>query len=77
MRTTITLSDDVAAEVERLRREKGVGPSEAVNLLARKGMAASTAPRADYTHRSLDLGLRIDVSNIAEVLDLLDGEPGA
>lgn len=73
MRTTITVADDVAAEMERLRREEGLGPSEALNLLARRGM---TAPRNDYVYvpRSADLGPRIDYTNIGEVLDLLDQE---
>lgn len=71
MRTTITIAADVAAELERLRREEGLGPSEALNLLARRGMASRT-PRAEYVHRSQHLGLKVDVTNIAEVLDLLD-----
>lgn len=72
MRTTITLSDDVAAEVERLRRERGVGPSEVVNALARRGMAAADTPAPRYEHHSSRLGLKVDVRNIGEVLDLLD-----
>lgn len=72
MRTTITISDDVAAEMERLRREEGLGPSEALNRLARRGMARHDPARSPYVHRSADLGLTIDVSNIGEVLDLLD-----
>lgn len=75
MRTTITVADDVAAEMERLRRDEGMGPSEALNTLARRGMAAATARPQRYEHRSADLGLRIDVSDIGAVLDLLDQEP--
>lgn len=74
MRTTVTLHDDVAAEVERLRRERGIGPSEALNELARRGMRVRENPQP-YRHRSVALGLRIDVTNIGEVLDLLDDEP--
>src|SRR4051794_32418857 len=40
MRTTVTLADDVAAAVDRLRREEGLGLSEAVNKLARAGLTA-------------------------------------
>lgn len=75
MRTTITLSDDVAAEVDRLRRERGMGPSEAVNALARRGMAAADEPVLPYEHHSTQLGLKVDVRNIGEVLDLLDEAP--
>lgn len=60
--------------MERLRREQGLGPSEALNLLARRGMAQSDEGRSRYVHRSHPLGLRIDVTNIAEVLDLLDDD---
>jgi metal-responsive CopG/Arc/MetJ family transcriptional regulator len=71
MRTTLTLDDDVAAEVERLRREEGIGVSEAVNRLIR--MALATPPRRQpYEHISADLGIKVDVTNIGDVLELLD-----
>lgn len=73
MRTTITVADDVAAEMDRLRREKGMGPSEALNALARRGMARDRA-EISYRHRSTPLGLKVDVSDIAAVLDLLDDD---
>jgi hypothetical protein len=71
MRTTFTLDDDVAAEVERLRREEGLGLSEAVNRLARTGM---TAPRdrSVYRHETRPLGLKVDVTDIGAVLEALD-----
>ena len=75
MRTTITLSDDVAAEVDRLRRERGMGPSEAVNSLARRGMSAPDQPPSPYQHHSTKLGVKVDVRNVGEVLDLLDEAP--
>lgn len=71
MRTTFTLEPDVAAEVERLRRSDGLGISEAVNRLIRQGMAAPVR-RNDYVHKSADVGVKIDVSNIGDVLDTLD-----
>lgn len=75
MRTTVSLDDDVAAAVEEIRRTRHVGMSEAVNELARAGMAAPRKRRV-FRQRASDLGLRIDVSNVAEALDTLDG-PGA
>lgn len=75
MRTTVKLDPDVVAGVERLRRERGVGLSAAVNELARAGMS----PRARHTRfrqRTADLRLRIDVSNVAEALEILDGPTG-
>jgi Arc/MetJ family transcription regulator len=71
MRTTIDLDDDVRRAVERLRAERGLGLSEAVNALARAGLKPA-APRR-YVHKSAKIGLKIDVSNVGEVLDLLDG----
>jgi hypothetical protein len=72
MRTTITLDDDVAAAVERIRRERGVGVSEAINGLARAGLNAKPA-RPHFRQRSASIGLRIDVTNVAEALEQLDG----
>lgn len=76
MRTTITIADDVYAELERLRREDGLGPSEALNRLARQGMARTTS-RVDYVHSSSSIGLRVDVTNIGDVLELLDEQAPA
>jgi Arc/MetJ family transcription regulator len=74
MRTTVSLDDDVAAAVEEIRRTRHVGMSEAVNELVRAGMAAPRRRRA-FRQRSSELGIRIDVSNVADALDVLDG-PG-
>ena len=73
MRTTVTLDADISAEVERIRREEGVGVSEALNRLARRALSIAAKPEK-YVHRSVDLGLLIDVSNIGDVLDLLDDD---
>jgi Arc/MetJ family transcription regulator len=73
MRTTISLDDDVAAVVEELRRTEHVGLSEAVNQLIRAGIGSTSRRRRTFRQRSANLGLRIDVSNVAEALDALDG----
>ncbi len=72
MRTTITLDDDVAAAVERLRRERSMGLSEAINELVRAGLTIKQ-PRRPFRQRSQPIGLRIDVTNVAEALELLEG----
>jgi Arc/MetJ family transcription regulator len=72
MRTTIELDDDTAAEVQRLRREENRGVSEAVNELIRRGMLARRDVEP-FVPRTRRLGLRIDVSNVAEALDVLEG----
>jgi hypothetical protein len=61
-----------AAAVEQVRRERSIGLSEAVNRLIRAGLRAPQ-PRREFVQRSSDLGLKIDVANVAEALDLLDG----
>ena len=71
MRTTVSLDDDVAAEVGRLRRERGVGLSAALNELARAGIAASQVDYV-YRHPVHDMRALIDLSNVADVLELLD-----
>ena len=68
MRTTVTLADDVAAAVERMRRERAIGISEAVNELIRNGLAAG--PQREPARH---LGLRLDVSDVADALESLDG----
>ena len=72
MRTTITLDRDVAQAVQRLRRQRRLGLSEAVNELIRAGLRAR-APRPEFRQRAQALGLKIDVRNVAEALELLDG----
>jgi Arc/MetJ family transcription regulator len=72
MRTTLSLDDDVAAAVQRVREERHVGLSEAVNELIRAGLAAPAA-RQGFHQRSARLGLRVDVSNVADALERLDG----
>jgi Arc/MetJ family transcription regulator len=72
MRTTITLADDVAAAVERVRRERSIGLSEAVNDLVRAGLIERHT-RPTFHQRTHDLGPGVDYSNIAEAIETLDG----
>jgi Arc/MetJ family transcription regulator len=72
MRTTVQLDDDVAAAVEQVRRERDVGLSEAVNQLVRRGLRRQPA-RQPFLQRTAELGRMIDVSNVAEALEQLDG----
>lgn len=71
MRTTVRLDEDVAAGIEQLRRQRHLSLSEAVNELTRAGLRARPQ-RERYRQRTRSIGLRIDVSNVAEALDLLD-----
>ncbi len=71
MRTTIEFDDDTAKAIDDLRRSEGIGVSEAVNTLLRRGLLAPS-PEREFRQKTQKLGLRIDVSNVAEVLELLD-----
>lgn len=73
MRTTIVLDKDVAAAVNRLRREASVGLSEAVNRLARAGLLAEKGSAKEFVQRTRALGLKVDVANVAEALEALEG----
>ena len=73
MRTTLTLSDDVVAAVERVRRERSIGLSEAVNELVRAGLATQDPPSAPFRQETHDLGRGIDFDNVIDALETLDG----
>lgn len=66
------MDDDVARAVEQLRRDRDLGMSAAVNELVRAGLRLPRQ-RSRFRQRSTDLGLRVDATNVAEALDLLDG----
>ena len=72
MRTTVNLDDDGAAAGAQLRAERGIGLSEAINELARSGLAVP-AQRKPFVQKTASLNLRVDVSNVAEALEIADG----
>ena len=61
----------MAAAAEMLRKERNIGLGEAVNELARAGMGRERSTGA-FVQRTAAMGLRIDVTNIADTLELLD-----
>ncbi len=79
MRTTLTLDDDVAATLERLRRRRRVGLKQLINEALRRGlndMGKRRGPREPVCTRAVALG-RVRVStidNIGEVLAIAEGE---
>jgi hypothetical protein len=72
VRTTVEFDEDTAKAVDRLRREQGLGVSEAVNELIRRGLLPRPE-REPFRQATRRLGLTIDVSNVAEALDVLEG----
>lgn len=79
VRTTLTLDDDVAAGLERLRKKRGGSFKSLVNDALREGLRAMTEPprrRSTFETRAVDLGscLPGDIDNIAEVLAVAEDE---
>ena len=79
MRTTLTLDDDVAAVLERLRKSRDASLKDLVNEALRRGlrdMCSRTKWRGRLRRRSVALGqLQIGgLDNIGEALALAEGE---
>jgi hypothetical protein len=79
MRTTLTLDDDVAALLERVRRERGAGLKETVNDALREGLRRLEQPRperAPYRTRPTSLGRCLigTLDNVADALAIAEGE---
>ena len=78
MRTTLSLDDDVAAQLERLRRKHEMSLKELVNDALRRGlreMNARSRPREPFKMKTFDMGRpRVDIDNIAEALAYAEGE---
>ncbi len=79
MRTTLTIEDDVAAVLERLRKTRHVGLKAVVNEALRRGLQEMTRQakrREPFRTRSLDLGRVLvgSIDNVAETLAVAEGE---
>ncbi len=80
MRTTLTLDDDVAARLERLRAERRLPFRELVNEALRRGLAAldEPAPRGERKRPTaavrLGGGLLPDLDDVAAALALAEGD---
>lgn len=73
----MSLEADVAAAVAKVRREQGLGVSEAINVLVRQGLVQRARVGQEPFHlRTHRLGLAVDVHNVAEALEQLDGPGG-
>ncbi len=72
MRTTVEFDDESTAAIERLRREEGLGVSEAVNALVHRGLV-ERAPQVPFRQKTRALGIRVDVSSVADALEALEG----
>lgn len=79
MRTTLTIDEDNAAVLERLRQERGVSLKDLVNQALRLGLrdltAGASKRKKPFRTPTADLGrcLLPNVDNIGEVLDIIEG----
>jgi hypothetical protein len=77
MRTTLTLDDDVAAAIERLRRARDASLKDIVNQALRRGLSdLTTRPSEPFKTKSVALGrLRLaSIDNISESLAVAEAE---
>jgi len=78
MRTTLTLDDDVAIQLERLRQARKSNLKELVNEALRRGLREMNAPprkRKEFRTRTFLMGKPlINIDNIAEALAHIEGD---
>jgi ribbon-helix-helix CopG family protein len=78
MRTTLSLDEDVAIELERMRRARHASLKDIINEALRRGLRDMNAPRRrreTFRTRAFKMGApMINVDNIAETLAFLEGE---
>jgi hypothetical protein len=79
MRTTLSLDDDVAAVLERLRKSRDASLKQLINEALRRGLKEMTGrakPREAVRTRSIALGrLRISgIDSVGEALAVAEGE---
>jgi hypothetical protein len=73
MRTTLSLDDDVAAQLEAWRAKQDLSFKEAVNSALRRGLTELSRPRAAKPFRTkpVDMG-RCRFANLDNVWEVLD-----
>ena len=80
MRTTLTIDEDVAIALERVREQASLSHKAAVNEALRRGLRAMEAeaePRIREPYRIRPWssgGMRIGIDNVAEALSWAEGE---
>jgi len=79
MRATLTLDDDVAATIERLRKRSGAPTKQIVNEGLRRGLAQMASPAPTHTayrtpSTSLGRCLLPSLDDVSEVLAIVEGE---
>ena len=76
MRTTLTLDDDIAAQLQKEERRTGASFKEVVNHFLRLGLTIGKRPprkRFLVTPRDLHLPTGLNYDNVGELIDALEG----
>lgn len=80
MRTTLTIDDDVAVALDRVREENDLTLKAVVNEALRRGLRVMEAEAAESGREPYRIrpwnsgGMRISIDNVAEALDWAEGE---
>ena len=79
MRTTLTLDDDVAIQLERIRKARDASLKDIINDALRRGlkdMSPRPKRRDKFRTRPVDLGAPLlpNLDNIGEILAIIEGE---
>lgn len=78
MRTTLTVEDDIAVQIDRLRRERDASLKDIVNEALRRGVTEMRQPakqRKRFRTRTYSLGRPlVNLDNSAEALAFAEGE---
>jgi hypothetical protein len=78
MRTSLTIDDDVAVEIEKLRRKEDLSLKQLVNDLLRRGLRGidrRPKKRPPFKTKTFNMGKPlVSIDNIAEALAYLEGE---
>ncbi|MCP1388553.1 hypothetical protein M5J20_10245 [Corynebacterium sp. TA-R-1] len=73
MRLTIRVDGEVYAAAKEEAAARGVSIGQAINEFARVGLKHTPAVEP-FVQKTYPMGMKLDCTNIAEVLDLLDNE---
>jgi hypothetical protein len=79
MRTTLTLDEDVALALERVREREALTFKAVVNQALRRGLRVMYAEREGTPRRRYRVrpwksgGMRVSVDNVSEALDWAEG----
>jgi hypothetical protein len=80
MRTTLTIENDVAVQLEWPRRQLDASLKDIINEALRRGlrdMAAPAKSRKPFQFQPIDVGKMLipNIDNVAEVLAILEDTP--